>query len=51
VFKDWRDALFPRRMTFSSVINWRGIIVLDVVGKLLAQDRLQVIAKGLLSDS
>jgi len=57
VFKDWRDALIvpvPKKGDLQSCDNWRGIGLLDVVGKIFAQiiqDRLQVIAEGLLPDS
>jgi len=57
VFKDWRDALIvsvPKKGDLQSCDNWRGISLLDVVGKIFAwiiQDHLQVIAEGLLPNS
>ena len=57
VFGDWRDAVIvpvPKKGNLRSCDNWRGISLLDVVGKVLGrivQERLQVIAESLLSDS
>ena len=57
VFQDWRDAVIvpvPKKGNLQSCDDWRGISLLDVVGKVLGciiQDRLQVIAEVLLADS
>ena len=57
VFQDWRDAVIipvPKKGNLQSCDNWRGISLLDVVGKVLGriiQDRLQVIVEVLLADS
>ena len=45
--KDWSDALLvpiPKKSNLSKCDNWRGIALLDVVGKVVAriiQERLQ----------
>ena len=55
--KDWRNALIvpvPKKDDLQYCDNWRGISLLDVVGKLFArivQDCLQVIAEKLFPDS
>ena len=44
----------PKKCNLQLCDNWQGISLLDVVGKVLGriiQERLQVIAEGLLSDS
>ena len=57
VFKDWKDAGIvpvPKKGNLQSCDNWRGISLLDVVGKVMGriiQERLQVIAEQLLPDS
>ena len=57
VFGDWRDGVIvPVRKKGNHQLcdNWRGISLLDVVGKVMGQivqERLQEIAEGLLSDS
>ena len=57
VVDDWRNALIvpvPKKGNLQSCDNWRGISLLDVIGKILAriiQDRLQVIAESILPDS
>ena len=57
VVDDWRNALIvpvPKKENLQSCDNWRGISLLDVMGKILAriiQDRLQVIAESILPDS
>jgi len=46
--------LVPKKGNLQSCDNWRGISLLDVVGKGFArviQNCLQVIAEGLLPDS
>ena len=54
---DWRDAdivPIPKKGDLSSCDNWRGISLLDVVGKLFARllnDRLQSLAEDVLPDS
>ena len=54
---DWRDAeIVPISKTggLRSCDNWRGISLLDVIGKLFArilQDRLQTVAEDILPDS
>ena len=38
VFRDWRDAVIvpvPKKGNLQSYDNWRGISLLDVVGKVL----------------
>ena len=53
----WRDALLvpiPKKSNLHICDNWRGISLLDVIGKLFArilQDRLQCAAEGLLPES
>ena len=55
--EDWRDAVvvpIPKKGDLRSCDNWRGISLLDVVGKLLArivQERLQVIGERVLPES
>ena len=55
--KDWTDAVIvpiPKKGDLSNCDNWRGISLLDVVGKVTArilQDRLQQLAKEELPDS
>ena len=57
VVKDWRDAEvipIPKKGDLRRCDNWRGISLLDVVGKVFArimQDRLQVIAEKMLPES
>eukprot|EP00117_Sycon_ciliatum_P039014 scpid35652/ scgid3339/ Craniofacial development protein 2; p97 bucentaur protein len=57
VVDDWRDAVvvpIPKKGDLHHCDNWRGISLLDVVGKLLArilQDRLKAIAENVLPDS
>ena len=57
VVSDWRDAdvvPIPKKGDLRLCDNWRGISLLDVVGKLFArvmQDRLQVLAEDVLPDS
>ena len=57
VVKDWKDAEIvpiPKKGDLRECDNWRGISLLDVVGKVFArivQDRLQQIAEGILPDS
>ena len=52
--KDWKDATIlpiPKKGNLQVCDNWRGISLLDVVGKLFArviQERLQVIAEEIL---
>ena len=54
---DWRDALLvpiPKKGDLSRCDNWRGISLLDVVGKVAArvlQGRLQLLAEDLLPES
>ena len=54
---DWRNALIvpvPKKGNLQSCDNWRGISLLDVIGKIFAriiQDRLQVFAESILPDS
>ncbi len=55
--QDWKDALIvpiPKKGDLSYTDNWRGISLLDVVGKLFAktiQGRLQTMAEEMLLDS
>ena len=55
--KDWTDAVLvpiPKKGDLSSCDNWRGISLLDVVGKAIArilQDRLQHLAEEELPES
>ena len=57
MFQDWRDPVIipvPKKGNLQSCDNWRGISLLDVVGKVLGriiQDQLQVITEALLADS
>jgi len=57
VFKDWKDALIvpvPKKDDLQFCDNWRGISLLDVVGKIfgqIIQNRLPVITEGLLPNS
>ena len=57
VVKDWWDAEvvpIPKKGDLKKCDNWRGISLLDVVGKVFAQimqDRLQVIAERLFPES
>ena len=54
VVADWKDAEIvpvPKKGDLQSCDNWRGISLLDVVGKLFArviQERLQHIAEDIL---
>ena len=54
---DWRDAVLipiPKKGDLSECDNWRGISLLDVVGKVVAriiQGRLQVLAEEVLPES
>ena len=54
---DWRDAILepiPKKGDLSSCDNWRGISLLDVVGKVVArvlQVRLQKVAEEELLES
>ena len=53
----WRDALLvpiPSLGNLHICDNWRGISLLDVIGKLfgrILQDRLHCVAEGLLPES
>ena len=55
--EDWRDAMLvpiPKRGDLCQCDNWRGIALLDIVGKLVArvlQERLQRIAEEELPES
>ena len=55
--KDWTDAVLvpiPKKGDLSNCDNWRGISLLDVVGKVIArilQDRLQQLAEEELPES
>ena len=55
--QDWRDAVLipiPKKGDLSRCDNWRGIALLEVVGKLVArvvQNRLQVLAEDELPES
>ena len=57
VVADWKDAEIvpvPKNGDLQSCDNWRGISLLDVVGKLFAriiQERLQHIAEDILPES
>ena len=57
VVADWKDAEIvpvPKKGDLQSCDNWRGISLLDVVGKLFAriiQERLQHIAEDILPES
>ena len=54
---DWKNALvvpIPKKGNLQLCDNWRGISLLDVVGKVFAQifqDRLQTIADHVLPES
>ena len=54
---DWVDAVLvpiPKKGDLNKCDNWRGIALLDVVGKAIArilQDRLQVLAEEVLPES
>ena len=54
--KEWRDALIipiPKKGDLTLCDNWRGISLLDVIGKLfvkIIQRRLQKVAEEVLSD-
>ena len=53
---EWRDALLvpvPKKGDLSCYDNWRGISLLDVMGKLFARvlnDRLQLVVEEAVSD-
>eukprot|EP00117_Sycon_ciliatum_P031110 scpid28552/ scgid24396/ Craniofacial development protein 2; p97 bucentaur protein len=55
--QDWADAILipiPKKGDLSECDNWRGIALLDVVGKLVARiiaDRLQLVGEEYLPDS
>ena len=55
--RDWCDAILvpiPKKGDLSSCDNWRGISLLDVVGKVVArvlQERLQKVAEDELPES
>ena len=55
--KDWQDAEvvpIPKKGDLRKCDNWRGISLLDVVGKVFAQilqDRLQMVAETVLPES
>ena len=55
--KDWADAVLipiPKKGDLSACDNWRGISLLDVVGKVIArllQDRLKQVAEEELPES
>jgi len=57
VVQDWKDAEIvpiPKKGDLKNCDNWRGISLLDVVGKLfgrIVQDRLQLIAEKVLPES
>ena len=57
VVQDWKDAEIvpiPKKGDLRICDNWRGISLLDVVGKLfghILQDRLQLIAERVLPES
>ena len=54
--KEWLDALVvpvPKKRDLTNCDNWRGISLLDIMGKLFGkvlQKRLQELAEELLSD-
>jgi len=56
VYDAWRDALIvlvPKTGNFQSCDNWRGISLLDAIGKVFArivQGHLQAITERLLPD-
>jgi len=52
--KEWRDALLVPVLKKGDLYNWKGISLLDIMGKLfgkILQRRLQELAEELLSDS
>ena len=55
--QDWRDALLvpvPKKRDLSLCDSWRGIILLDVVGKVFAkviQQHLQLVVEEVVADS
>ena len=57
VVQDWKDAVIvpiPKKGDLRKCDNWRGISLLDVVGKVftrIMQDRLQVVAESILPES
>ena len=57
VVGDWKDAEIvpiPKKGNLQVCDNWRGISLLDAVGKIFArvvQERLQVIAENILPES
>ena len=57
VVRDWQDAVvvpIPKKGDLKQCDHWRGISLLDVVGKVLGrivQERLQVIAENILPES
>lgn len=57
VVGDWKDAVvvpIPKKGNLQMCDNWRGISLLDVVGKVFAriiQERLQTIAEHILPES
>ena len=57
VVRDWQDAVvvpIPKKGDLKQCDYWRGICLLDVVGKVLGrivQGRLQVIAEKILPES
>ena len=57
VVSDWKDAVIvpiPKKGDLMNCDNWRGISLLDVVGKVFAriiQNRLQAIAEDILPES
>ena len=57
VVRDWQDALvvpIPKKGELRCCDNWRGISLLDVVGKILGRivkERLEVIADKVLPES
>ena len=54
--RDWNDAeivLILKKGDLSDCNNWRGISLLDIVGRLfgcISQERLQLIAEKVLSE-
>ena len=54
---DWRDAILipiPKKGDLSHCDNWRGISLLDIIGRVVArilQERLQKLAKDELPES
>ena len=57
VVKDWQDAEvvpIPKKGDLRRYYNWRGISLLNVIGKVFArnlQDRLQVVTEKMLPES